>query len=174
MLEHPVYVRLPTEDGRPYFENKSSAEAIIAVLINAQDQGWMRLHGFAVLPDALEIIISPIRQGVSGVVAHLQAEMMPVLSVLLPEALLIWSPHYSHRPLLTQKALNARLEILNLLPVAEGLSEAEAEYPHSSANPRYQGNVAAYAGFARMLPPDDESLITGVNPSVETGATDGG
>lgn len=166
MLEHPVYVRLPTEDDKPYFENKSSAEAVISAIVNAQNQGWMRLHGFVVLPRALEMVLSPIRQGISGVVAYLQAEMTPILSVLLPEAFLVWSPLYTTQPLTTQKVLTARLEILRLLPIALNLSEEPEAYPYSSANVRYKQHVALYSGFARNLPPDNEALITGVNPVI--------
>lgn len=172
MLEHPVYVRVQTEDSAPYFENQSSAEAVISALINAQHQGWLRLHGFVVLPDAMEVVISPIRQGVSGVIAHIQSEMIPILSILLRDAVLIWDPNYIQSGLITQKMLVARLEIMRLKPVALGLVEEPEAYSYSSVNPRYQRHVAMYAGFAKSLPPDNEALITGVNPAVEHDDTD--
>lgn len=170
MLEHPVYVRIPTEDEQPYFENQSSAEAVIGALITAQKQGWLRLHGFVVLPDALEVVMSPIRQGVSGVVAHLQAETTPILSILIQGARLIWSYTYAYKPILTQNTLNARLEMLKLSPVAQGLCDAPEDYIYSSANPRYRAEVSIYAGFARSLPPDQNALATGVNPVMRDAA----
>ncbi len=160
MQDHPMYLRVPTEDNNPYLKNKSAAEAVISAIINAQNQGWLRVHGFVVLPDALELVISPIRQGAAGVIAHLQAEMMPVLSVLLPEAMFIWSTTPTYMSVDTQKALNARLQMLELSPVAQGLCDAPEEYTYSSTNPRYKANVAVYAGFAKMLPPDQESLTS--------------
>ncbi len=166
MLEHPMYVELTTENNQPYFENPSCAETIISAMVVAQDQGWLRLHGFVVLPFALYLAISPIRQNVSGVIAHLQSEMMPILSVLLPEALMIWTPHYVHHPLVTQNVFNARLQMMMLSPVAYNLAESPEEYTFSSANPRYNKHVTLYGGFAGGLPPDDESLITGVNPVI--------
>jgi hypothetical protein len=161
MAEFPLYVRVPTEQEKSYFTNSSAAEAVIGAIINAQNQGWLRLHGFVVLPDALEMVTSPIRQGISGVIAHLQAEMMPVLNALLPDAMFVWSVRFQHTPIQTQKALNARLDMLVLSPVAAGLCEKAEDYPFSSANARYRANVAVYAGFARMLPLDEGSFISG-------------
>lgn len=161
MFEYPVYVRMTTEDERPYLENRSAAEAVIDVLIDAQNQGWLRLHGFVVLPDAVEMVISPIRQNVSGVIAHLQAETTPVLGVLLPDAVVIWSQHVTHTPVMTQHALDARLAMLQLSPVAHAVSEVAEDYPFASANSRYSEHVTHYTGFARMLPLDRHALETG-------------
>ncbi|GAB4322828.1 MAG: hypothetical protein Kow00117_11520 [Phototrophicales bacterium] len=158
MLEYPVYIHMPTEESKPYLENRSAAEAVINAIINAQADGWVRLHGFVVLPAALELIISPIRQGISGVVAHLQAETLPILSVLKPEAFLFWSQHYQHATIETQKALNERIEKMELSPVAAGLCVVPEAYPFSSANPRYQGYVQVIAGFTPLLPPDEDAL----------------
>lgn len=166
MLEYPVYVRIPTEGNQPYFENQSSAEAVISTLIAIQKQGWLRLHGFVTLPDALELVMSPIRQGISGVVAYLQAETTPILSVLTPQARLIWSYHYTHHAIQTQNALDARLEMVKLCPVAYGLCEKPEEYAYSSNNPRYCGEVNRYTGFARTLPPNQNAITTGINPII--------
>ncbi len=171
MIENPVYVQLPTEDNAPHFGNNSAAEAVIDTLIHAQNEGWLRLHGFAVLPDSLELVMSPIRQGVSGVVAHIQSYMVPVLSVLLPHAVMVWSPRYEYKPLLTQKAMNARLKMMRLAPIAQGICDASEEYPYSSVNPRYRECVAMYAGFADMLPMNREDFEEGVKPLIRNMTT---
>lgn len=156
MLEYPVYVRMPTENDKPYFKNQSCAEAVISVVIHAQMQGWLRLHGFVVMPDALEMVASPIRQGTAGMVAYLQAETIPHLTILLPSAGLVWAPRYSEVPLTSQRSLDARLNIMLLVPVANGIADSASSYPYSSANSRYAASVSLYAGFARMLPQDDD------------------
>jgi hypothetical protein len=178
MLDYPVYIRLTTESEKPFFENRSSAEAVIGALINAQQQGWLRLHGFVLLPSALEMVASVIRQGVPGVVAQIQAETIPLLSILLPNSGWVWSRQYSHTMLMTQRALDARLNILLLSPVANGIVDAAEQYPYSSANPRYSASVASYAGFQKTPEvetiSDDESgeseVISGTLP--ETVASD--
>ena len=162
VLEYPVYVRMPTEDNKPYFESRSSAEAVISIIISAQNQGWLRLHGFVVLPDGLEIVMSPIRQGVTGVVAYLQSEMIPILSVLQPGSMHVFARSYSHAPIKTEKSLTARLNMLALAPVAHGICEAAEDYPFSSSSPRYKANVASYAGFSKSVPKDNPALSTDV------------
>lgn len=152
MLDHPVFVRMPTEDEKPYFANKSSAENVISVLIAAQRQDWLRLHGFVILPEALEMVMTPIKQGVAGVVAHLQAETIPLLTVLLPEAGMVWARQVAHVSLTTQRALDARLQMMLLVPVANGISETAADYAYSSANPRYTASVTVFTGFQKHSP----------------------
>jgi hypothetical protein len=148
MLDHPVYVRIPTENEETYFRNRSAAEAVISVVASAQKQGWLRLHGFVVMPEALEMVATPIKQGISGVVAQIQAETIPLLMVLLPQAGLVWGRRFTHHALNTQLALDARLNMLLLSPVAGGIVTSSMDFPYSSANLRYSAMVVPYAGFA--------------------------
>jgi hypothetical protein len=152
MLDYPSYIRMSTENDAPLLNNRSSAEAVIGAVIGAQSQGWLRLHGFIVLPEALEMVMSPLKQSASGVVAHIQAETIPLLAVLLPNAGLVWARRFSQFSLTTQQALDARLEMLLLAPVANGIVEKAEMYPYSSANPRYAASVSVYSGFTRVSP----------------------
>lgn len=169
MFDHPVYLRLETENDKPYFENRSCAEAVIGVLMNMQQSGWIRLHGFVLLPNALELVASLIRQGVSSTVAELQAESIPLLSVLLPQANLIWSMAFTHDALKSQGAFDARLEMLKLSPVAHGITEDAHGYPYSSANVRYKSSVTLYAGFKTTgtltLPPQPPTAASTPAPA---------
>ncbi|GEM_PF-670627 len=160
MLEQPVYIRMSTDKEAPYFKHQSSAEALINCVMDAQNGGWMRLHGFIILPEALEMVATPIKQGVNGLVAHIQAESIPILSILMPQAGLIWDTRYSHRTLESQTALDARLNMLLLSPVAAGIVESAEKYPYSSANIRYAGMTSVYAGF-KLLPRPVTSLSSG-------------
>jgi hypothetical protein len=111
----------------------------------------MRLHGFVVLPEALEMVATPTKQGVTGLVAHLQSETIPLLAILLPGAGLIWEKRFMQIPLTTQRALDARLAMLLLAPVASGIVDMAASYPYSSANPRYTTTVSSYTGYEKPL-----------------------
>jgi hypothetical protein len=96
------------------------------------------------------MVASVIRQGIPGAIAHVQAETIPLLSILLPNAGWVWSRSFSHTMLTTQRALDARLNILLLSPVANGITDTAEQYPYSSANPRYTASVTAYAGFQKI------------------------
>jgi hypothetical protein len=141
---------MPTENETSYFKNRSCAEAVIGAVIDAQKDDWMQLHGFVVLPEALEIVATPVKQGVTGLVAHLQSETIPLLAILLPGAGLIWEKRFMQIPLTTQRALDARLAMLLLAPVAAGIVEMAASYPYSSANSRYVATVSSYTGFDKV------------------------
>src|SRR5262245_55109575 len=148
MLEHPYYLRIPTDNEEPCFRSRSCAELVIGTVMNAQRQGWMRLHGFIVLPEGLEMVATPIRQGASGIVAYIQAESIPLLAILLPSAGLIWGRRFVQMPLDTQIALDARLSMLLLAPVAAGIVDKAKDYPYSSANERYSSMISIFAGFS--------------------------
>ena len=152
MIDQPLYVRMPTEKEQPFLASRSCAEAVMNVLIDAQTAGWLRLHGFAILPEAVEMVMTPIKQGVSGVIAYLQAQSIPLLAVLIPDAADVWSRQFISKPLESQKALDARLEMLNLMPVASGISDEPIQYAYSSVNPRYIGAISRYAGFQMSIP----------------------
>ncbi len=171
MLDYPMYIRMPTDKGAVFFAQPSSAEAVIASLITAQDRGWLRLHGFVLLPDALEMVASLIRQGVAGTVAQLQAETIPVLSVLMPTAGVIWASQYSYAQIKTQVALDARLEMLRLSPVANAVVDDARTYPYSSSSPRYRRNIAPYAGF-RAMPPSTVGTSNGMSAQLQSGSVD--
>ncbi len=143
----PVYIRMATEKEVPYFTHRSAAEAVISVVIDAQTNDWMQLHGFVILPEALELVVTPIKQGVAGLVAHIQAQTIPLLAVLLPNATSIWESHYLHFPLTTQRALDARLAMLLLAPIASSIVDVAAAYPYSSANMRYGSSMTVYSQF---------------------------
>ncbi len=147
MFEQPIYLRIPTENDQPYFERHSCAEVVISAVIKAQQSGWLRLHGFVVLPEALEMVITPVRFSLSTLVGHLQSETIPLLSILVPHGDLIWSSYFLHTTLETQRALDARLNMLLLSPVASGLAENASAYAYSSANSRYMGGVTTFAGY---------------------------
>jgi hypothetical protein len=167
MLDHPVYVRMPTENDAPLFASPSSAEAVITALVNAQRVDWLRMHAFVLLPDALEMVCTPLKQGISGVVAHIQADTIPTLMVLLPHGGMVWGRKFAHMGLSSRHAFEARLSMLLLAPVAAGLVESASEYVYSSANSRYNSAVSQYAGFMKtgMLTPfDAKPIISELSP----------
>ncbi len=172
MIDHPLYIRLPTENEQAHFAARSCAEAVMNVLIDSQSTGWLRLHGFAILPEAVEMVMTPIKQSASGVIAHLQSQSIPLLAVLIPSALAVWSRHYTVKLLESQRALDARLEMLNLMPVACGITDESTHYAYSSINPRYTGMVSRFAGFqmtlARITPSTPIPAVTVPLPQPES------
>jgi len=165
MPNHPIYVRIATENEVPYFKNRSAAEAVIGVVIDAPNQEWMQLHGFVVLPEALEFVATPIKQGVTGLIAHIQAETIPPLAILLPNATGIWERHFMQIPLGTQRALDARLAMLLLAPVAGGIVDMAAGYPYSSANSRYAASVTVYSDFIKHSTVEVAKITEAPKPS---------
>ena len=173
MVEQPVYLRIPTENELPVFANASSAEVVISAVIRAQQSGWMTLHGFVVLPETLELVATPLKVSVSALVGYIESETIPLLTVLLSGNSLIWNRHFMRSPLETQRALDARMNMLLLSPVARGLAESAEAYAYSSVNPRYSDTTSVFTGFRKAtaplsLPedPDDTTSFVAPKPSI--------
>jgi hypothetical protein len=177
MSDQPVYLRIPTEHEQPLFESHSCAEVVIGVVVKAQEIGYMRLHGFVVLPGTLELVATPINMSVGALVGYIQSETIPLLSVLVPNSGMIWNRYFMRTPLETQRALDARLNMLLLSPVAHGLTNDAESYAYSSSNPRYSGAITPFTDYQRFasLPQtaplnsgDDEETATDL-PSINSG-----
>ena len=151
MVEQPVYLRIPTENELPLFANASSAEVVISAVIRAQQSGWMTLHGFVVLPETVELVATPLKVSVSALVGYIESETIPLLKILLPDNGLIWNRHFMRSPLESQRALDARLNILLLSPVARGLADSAEGYAYSSSNPRYAETTRPFSGFQKAV-----------------------
>jgi hypothetical protein len=147
MVDLPIYLRIPTENELPFFDNPSCAEVVIGTVIKAQEMGWLTLHGFVVLPETLEMVVTPLKFSVGALVGFVESETIPLLNVMLTPTSIIWNRYFMRTPLETQRALDARLKMLLLSPVARGLCDSAEAYPYSSANPRYAGTSSPYTGF---------------------------
>ncbi len=145
MPEQPVYLRVPTENEEPLFLRHSCAEVVISVVIKSQQIA--QLHGFVVLPETLEMVVTPLTMSVSALVGYVESETIPLLRILLPNTDLIWNRYFMRTPLETQRSLDARLNMLLLSPVARGLAETAEGYAYSSANPRYAEAITVFTGF---------------------------
>lgn len=152
MDEQPVYVHISTEGDLPLLERQSCAEAVIGTVMKAQESGWMRLHGFVVLPEALEMVVTPQERSIGALIGQIESETIPLLNVLLPNSGIIWNRYFMRTPVETQRSLDARLGILHLLPVAHGLVDAPEAYAYSSAHPRYSGTISVYTSFSGVPP----------------------
>ena len=171
MIEQPVYLRMSTINEAPLLKNRSCAEVVINIVITAQRQNWLRLHGFVVMPEALEMVFTPIQRGVKGVAAHIQAETIPPLTILLPEAGLVWGRQLTQMDLESQGSLEARLNMMLLVPVANGIMDKAEAYAYSSANPRYSGAVTEYTGH-RKAEPTLQAGMNGLSEALNAGRKD--
>lgn len=175
MSDQPVYLRIPTENEQPLFARHSCAEVVIGVVIKAREAGYMKLHGFVVLPETLEMVATPLDMSVGALVGYIQSETIPLLSILVPNSGMIWNRYFMRTPLETQRSLDACLKILLLSPVAHGLADSADSYAYSSANPRYSGEISPFTGFQKSsgLPQTAPLIGDESQETVDTSALNG-
>lgn len=171
MGEQPVYLRIPTENEQALFERRSCAEVVIGVVMKAQQSGYLNLHGFVVLPETLEMVATPLDLSVSALVGYIESETIPLLSILVPNSGMIWSRYFMRTPLENQRALEARLKMLLLSPVAHGLADTAESYAYSSSNPRYSGVISAFTGFEKSGSLPKTSPLGNADESQDTTVT---
>lgn len=149
----PIYLRISTEAEQPLLRSQSCAETVIAALLQIQASGWLALHGFVVLPEALELIGTPLAPSIGALVGGIVAATAPLLDVLTPTSGQLWSRCFMRTPLPTARAFETRLSILLLTPVARGLATTPAGYPYSSAHPRSASATTACTRYIPVSPP---------------------
>lgn len=152
MVDKPTFLRMPTENDAPYFASFSCAEILIDSLMAAQRRGWLQLHAFTVLPNAVELLATSLKQDIMGIKEYFQAQTTPLLTILLPKAANVWDRRFVVKWLDSQRAYDLQQEVMRCSPVDYRLSHTPELYPYSSAHPRYEGLVTPYMGFGEEAP----------------------
>ncbi|MDX2162987.1 MAG: hypothetical protein SF162_16850 [bacterium] len=147
MLNKPTYLRIPTEQDAPYFASASAAEIIVDRLMAAQRRGNLLLHAFVVLPNAVELIATPLGTDMIDIKDELQAHTAILLNILLPKAAQVWDRRFIVKWLDTQRALDLQLQVMACLPLEHALADQPTFYAYSWLHPRYKGCTSPYMRF---------------------------
>jgi hypothetical protein len=137
-IEQAVFARIDTADSQPYLEGSSCGELVVSALCAGRDKGWYNLLGFVILPSEIQLLLVPGRLLVSSLVASLEAEVYPMISVLKPVGKAVFDADFYREKVDYAEEIRQRLRWMHLAPVRARLATLAEAYPFSSANPRYR------------------------------------
>ncbi len=140
-MTNSMFLSMMTANEEPFLINPSCAEAVVTVIYHGREQGWFDLLAFSVLPDEVQLVVTPRNQRPESIMRNLQAETIPLLSALVRSQGRIWDRRFRQKALQSPEAVQAQIENVHRTPVILGLSKRPPDYPFCSASPRYRAHL---------------------------------
>lgn len=138
-----VFLSILTGGEAPHFALPSCAEAVVTVIFHGRDHRWFDLLAFSVLPDEVQLVVTPRMQKPDSIVRNLQGQTTPLIAALVRTKGDIWERRFRQKDLDSPEAVQAQIENVHRTPVIMGLSKHPRDYPFCSASPRYRLSIDA-------------------------------
>lgn len=145
------FVTLATRDRRPVFETSRVAELFIDSLLHYRTLGHYKLHAYVVLPEHVEILLTP--QAIT--LEHAVELIKNGFTYRLDSDLPVWEHGFTAYSVANIHDLEIVRAFLHQSPVRANLAAAPELYPHSSAHrqaPTPQSALGALRSSLAELP----------------------
>jgi putative transposase len=120
---------MATHERRPIFEISRMAELFIDTLLHYRRLGHYKLHAYVVLPDRVELLLTPqsitLEQAVELIKTGFARRVDPQVAV--------WQPEFTGHSVANIRDLEVVRAYVHQLPVQASLTSAPELYRHSSA-----------------------------------------
>jgi putative transposase len=130
---HPVpacrLLPTATRDRRPIFEISRVADLFVDTLLHYRTLGHYKLHAYVVMPDHVQLILTPQSITLDQAVGLIKNGFAYRLDTELP----IWEDGFTGYSVANMHDLEAVRAYLHQLPVRANMAPAAELYPHSSA-----------------------------------------
>jgi len=136
------FVTTATRDRRPIFEISRVADLFVDTLLHYRTLGHYKLHAYLVMPDHVQLILTPQAITLEQAVGLIKNGFAYRLDTNLP----VWEDGFTGYSVANMRDLELVRAYLHQLPVRTGMAAAAELYPHSSAY--RQTSIAAMAASA--------------------------
>ncbi len=161
-MNAPVYVCVSTVGHLPHLKVTSATEVAVTLLYEARARGEVRIHAFAVLPQALHLVITPLGISARALMANWMVETEPLLKALIAVAGPVWDHQIVEQRLISGQAVQRSIQEVEQKPVRASLTSRSDTYRFCSAHARFRADIDPV-----MLPePSDKDTVE--LPMVET------
>ncbi|MGA1982534.1 MAG: transposase [Acidobacteriaceae bacterium] len=133
------FVTTATRDRRPIFEISRVADLFVDTLLHYRTLGHYKLHAYLVMPDHVQLILTPQSITLEQAVGLIKNGFAYRLDTNLP----VWEDGFTGYSVANMRDLELVRAYLHQLPVRTGMAAAAELYPHSSAY--RQAPIAAMA-----------------------------
>jgi putative transposase len=146
------FVTTATHDRRPLFEITRVAELFIDTLLHYRTLGHYKLHAYVVMPDHIQLVLTPQSITLEQAVALIKNGFAYRLETDVP----IWEDGFKAYSIANMHDLEVVRTYLHQLPVRANLAAAAELYPHSSAY-RQAPVTPIPSSFATSATPSDSA-----------------
>jgi 7-keto-8-aminopelargonate synthetase-like enzyme/REP element-mobilizing transposase RayT len=163
-ISHECYfVTTFVEGPRPILMNPKAAQIVVETLRWLRNEGRIRLLGFVIMPDHVDVALALcnnlrleqvmhswkrrssrlIRTQIVGAVSNRDLEQTRTAETNRSHESrhCLWQPGYHHHLLRDGRDFEQRLAYMHENPVRNGLVKSAQEWPFSTAHPDYQGEI---------------------------------
>jgi putative transposase len=123
------FVTTATRDRRPIFEISRVADLFVDTLLHYRTLGHYKLHAYLVMPDHVQLILTPQSITLEQAVGLIKNGFAYRLDTNLP----VWEDGFTGYSVANMRDLEAVRAYLHQLPMRAGMAVAAELYPHSSA-----------------------------------------
>jgi putative transposase len=123
------FVTTATHARRPIFEITRVAELFVDTLLHYRTLGHYKLHAYVVMPDHIQLLLTPQSMTLDQAVALIKNGFAYRLETDLP----VWEEGFKAYSVANMHDLEVVRAYLHQLPVRANLAAAAELYPHSSA-----------------------------------------
>jgi len=123
------FVTAAARDRRPIFEISRVADLFVDTLLHYRTLGHYKLHAYVVMPDHVQLILTPQSMTLEQAVGLIRNGFAYRLDTNLP----VWENSFIGYSVANMHDLEVVRAYLHQLPVRAGMAVAAELYPHSSA-----------------------------------------
>ncbi len=148
--ENTCYFVTTTTQGRQaVFIDQANCQLLCNLVYNLRAKGRLLVVGFAIMPEHFHLLVIPRGETtLSWIMQELKKSSARLINRRSRVVGKLWLDEYYERAIRNEAQLLAALRYVHRNPVAAGLARREEEYPYSSANPRFENDLAAALGLA--------------------------
>jgi len=148
-------ITILTHQRRSHFQRTANAELFIATLFRYRDQGKFQLHGFAVMPDHVHVLITPaIDQSTSRCIQLIKGGYSFAVREQSPGE--IWHSGYHEHRIRDGEDFKAQKQYIANNPERKHL----ADYPHVHTNSDYVSQIEP-SHYEEVCPTDEQAYPRG-------------
>ena len=138
MFERMFFVTTVAYSRKTLFRSTRFAELFIETLYGYRKQEKFLLHEFVLMPDHFHALLTPnMKISLERAMQFIKGGFSRQVSKRLGVELNIWQPGFENHRVRDLEDYESHRTYIHMNPVRAGLVANAAEYPHSSANPRF-------------------------------------
>lgn len=144
----PSFITTNTHERRPIFSFATACDLLVKTIYDVRRETAFKLLAFAVMQDRLHMILVPPAGQLGRVVQLIKGRFARVFNQQRGRTGPVWQSRYHERTLVTEAALARAMEYVANNPVAAGMVDTREQYRWSSADGRYETDLAGFFGQA--------------------------
>jgi putative transposase len=143
-MDRIFFITSVCHDRRPIFRSARVCELFLQTTFSYRAQGKFLLHEFVLMPDHCHFLLTPARSlSLERVLQLIKGGFSHEVYRQLLRKVEIWQRSFTNQHVRTAEEYTEFRRYIHFNPVKERFCSTPAQYPYSSANPRWASRMDA-------------------------------